>query len=611
MQIVCISFVALDGDAPAEEGLGQLPPAAAVLDVLRRAFGPYLQAGAIDQQWNGQTPLAAPSTGLHLVYVYGHAWIARGVPHAAWRAGDRSIIGDAATLLAGIWPVAGGEDVLLFFDCCHAAAFDPYLPADPRPRLLVFASGAEEKAIALLREQASRLSLALANEAAKAPKVLDLARAVSNAAERLADDGVVRGQTVGYSMHGPAVLLSRQAASPLVQREAAVARMRNALFAGGGVVASLVGLVSWWYWRHVLVEVDLAHLATIASNIRLVVQKQEPGTNGKHLVAEHAAGDASRIRIWAPADNLVLQVSANYADGAERALNLHVVMAPGFDMARKQLLFTLPPAAEVRAHPGMAYISPARWFHGRERAPRVNTYGYWIDLRPPTVARYEPIARRLLASGVLKSDNSFLLTWGMRDAAIDAIGLEQLRPLSKDLGDIFGIVAAADSSHVEAPGDIVVGAGALPCPDCPAPMTRLEAGAYCASRTMRLPTDLEWELAVRGVDGRDYPWGNRFDQTRANVPGLPDKGAAAPRVQPVDAYPGERSPFGLVDTVGNAGDWVINASGSYERVYMGATYRFNPEDATAFRLLPVIEADYLVREITARCVAMPVSHTQP
>ena len=38
------------------------------------------------------------------------------------------------------------------------------------------------------------------------------------------------------------------------------------------------------------------------------------------------------------------------------------------------------------------------------------------------------------------------------------------------------------------------------------------------------------------------------------------------------------------------------------RVYMGATYRFNPEDATAFRMLPVTDSDYLFREITTRCV---------
>jgi formylglycine-generating enzyme required for sulfatase activity len=120
---------------------------------------------------------------------------------------------------------------------------------------------------------------------------------------------------------------------------------------------------------------------------------------------------------------------------------------------------------------------------------------------------------------------------------------------------------------------------------------------------MRLPTALEWELAVRGVDGRVYPWGDRFDAARANVRGLPGKGETSPGLKPVDAYREYRSPFGLYDTVGNAGDWVVNDVSAYERVYMGATYQFNPEDATAFRMLPVTDSDYLVREITARCVS--------
>jgi hypothetical protein len=38
------------------------------------------------------------------------------------------------------------------------------------------------------------------------------------------------------------------------------------------------------------------------------------------------------------------------------------------------------------------------------------------------------------------------------------------------------------------------------------------------------------------------------------------------------------------------------------QVYVGATYRFNPEDATAFRMLQVAGSGYLVHEITARCV---------
>ena len=74
-------------------------------------------------------------------------------------------------------------------------------------------------------------------------------------------------------------------------------------------------------------------------------------------------------------------------------------------------------------------------------------------------------------------------------------------------------------------------------------MTRHEAELYCSSQNKRLPTDLEWELAVRGVDGRVYPWGNQFDDKRSNVPGLPDKGQAAPSLKPVDAYKNELSPL--------------------------------------------------------------------
>ena len=206
------------------------------------------------------------------------------------------------------------------------------------------------------------------------------------------------------------------------------------------------------------------------------------------------------------------------------------------------------------------------------------------------------------SAGRIENENSFLLQAEARSSAVAAVGLGQLRGLNKDLGDILGVVDQANSSTVSAPSDIVVGLNQLPCANCPAPMTRHEAELYCSRQNKRLPTDLEWELAVRGVDGRVYPWGNQFDDKPANVPGLPEKGQPSPSLKPVGAYQNELSPFGLIDTVGNAGDWVEDETGSYERVYMGATYRFNPEDATAFRILPVTDSDYLVREITARCV---------
>ncbi len=71
-------------------------------------------------------------------------------------------------------------------------------------------------------------------------------------------------------------------------------------------------------------------------------------------------------------------------------------------------------------------------------------------------------------------------------------------------------------------------------------------------RPWRLPHDLEWEKAARGVDGRHFPWGDHFDPSRATVL---ESFAERPRPQPVGCAADDESPYGVRDMVGGVRTW--------------------------------------------------------
>ncbi|MHC5039856.1 MAG: protein kinase domain-containing protein, partial [Planctomycetota bacterium] len=82
-------------------------------------------------------------------------------------------------------------------------------------------------------------------------------------------------------------------------------------------------------------------------------------------------------------------------------------------------------------------------------------------------------------------------------------------------------------------------------------ISRENAQAYAAWKGKRLPTVTEWEKAARGVDGRQWPWGNVFLEDRCNFFGRRPK----LMVEPVDAYEQWRSPYGCVNMAGNVAEW--------------------------------------------------------
>ncbi|MBN1260698.1 MAG: SUMF1/EgtB/PvdO family nonheme iron enzyme [Anaerolineae bacterium] len=78
-----------------------------------------------------------------------------------------------------------------------------------------------------------------------------------------------------------------------------------------------------------------------------------------------------------------------------------------------------------------------------------------------------------------------------------------------------------------------------------------EAQAYCAWKGGRLPTEMEWERAARGDDGRLFPWGSEVEITRANV-----RETGIGSLTPVGVFLEGISPYGLFDMAGNVWEWM-------------------------------------------------------
>ncbi len=100
-----------------------------------------------------------------------------------------------------------------------------------------------------------------------------------------------------------------------------------------------------------------------------------------------------------------------------------------------------------------------------------------------------------------------------------------------------------------------------------------DAEAYAAwlskkvGRKLRLPTADEWEKAMRGSDGRLYPWGNRYDPARLNNA---DQGPFA--TTPVGAFPAGASPYGVLDGAGQVYEWTSTRAGNNRRIVKGGSW---------------------------------------
>ncbi|MFI0606605.1 MAG: SUMF1/EgtB/PvdO family nonheme iron enzyme [Anaerolineae bacterium] len=94
-----------------------------------------------------------------------------------------------------------------------------------------------------------------------------------------------------------------------------------------------------------------------------------------------------------------------------------------------------------------------------------------------------------------------------------------------------------------------------------------EAGAYCAwlaaqtGDSFRLPTEVEWEAAARGREGRRFAWGDDFGPDRANT-----VEARLHRTSPVGVIAEGDSGSGVADTSGNVAEWTSSLWGAFDIV---------------------------------------------
>ncbi|CAB5121397.1 hypothetical protein D3OALGA1CA_2621 [Olavius algarvensis associated proteobacterium Delta 3] len=176
----------------------------------------------------------------------------------------------------------------------------------------------------------------------------------------------------------------------------------------------------------------------------------------------------------------------------------------------------------------MAEIAPGPFLFGDDQETHVIETPYAIDIYPVTNSRYRPFVE---SDGYLREEFWSQEGWQWREShAIDSPSQWKYPAWTADDRPVIGV-------------------------------SRYEVEAFCKwltaeaeeGITYRLPTEEEWERAGRGTDGREYPWGNTFDEKCCNT-----AESGLERTTSVTKFSKGVSPEGCHDMAGNVFEWTAS-----------------------------------------------------
>ncbi|MEW6731961.1 MAG: SUMF1/EgtB/PvdO family nonheme iron enzyme [Acidobacteriota bacterium] len=166
--------------------------------------------------------------------------------------------------------------------------------------------------------------------------------------------------------------------------------------------------------------------------------------------------------------------------------------------------------------PGMVYVSAGRFIMGRNNTPDpFESPGHVVEVKRAFFLDKTEVTNGDYARFVQESGHEPPTHWGGRQPPAEIVRLPVVNVSWQDAVDYC--------------------------------QWRKQDGLSC-----RLPTEMEWELAARGVEGQIYPWGNDWRPNIVNANNL--------RNGPIEvgSFIGNASIYGALDMSGNVWEWTAD-----------------------------------------------------